>query len=171
MFQPSPRPTLPKFPLIVKPVVPVWVLAAVIEVQIVVVNATKPNEPSCELIIQKPHFSTSLMENSKTDAVKLNITSSCTENQVHTDLIATISTVSSGVQKVVFRSSVIRRDSSKEDQTKAHFLEFWVPCKRGTVSNYIGGAKGEVLLQSGKSVPISGSLKKSLAVLCEPKAK
>ena len=168
MFQPNPKPLIP---LITKPVVPVWVLAAVIAVQIVVGNATKPNEPSCELLFQRIHYSTSLQERVKVDAVKLNITSSCTESQLHTDLTASISSFSGSETKILSKSGVIRQDANRDDPTKAHFLEFWAPCKRGAVTNYLGDAFGEVTLRSGKVIPVSKTMVKFLAVLCQPKAK
>jgi hypothetical protein len=168
MSLPKPRPLIP---ILIKPVVPAWVLIAVIATQVVIMNVGNRNETSCELLFQRPHYSTSLQEKVKIDAVKLNITSSCTENQLHTDLVATISSTSGSELKILNKSGVIRQDASREDPTKAHFLEFWAPCKRGGVVNYIGNAYGEVTLRSGKVVPVSNSMDKSLAVLCRPRAK
>jgi hypothetical protein len=164
----KPRPIIP---LLIKPIVPAWVLVAVIATQIVIMNVGDRNEASCELLFQRPHYSTSLQERVKIDAVKLNITSSCTENQLHTDLVATISSISGSEIKILNKSGLIRQDASREDQTKAHFLEFWAPCKRGGLVNYMGSAYGEVTLRSGEVIPVSDSMDKSLAVLCQPRAK
>jgi hypothetical protein len=164
----KPRPIIP---LLIKPIVPAWVLVAVIATQIVIMNVGDRNEATCELLFQRPHYSTSLQEKVKIDAVKLNITSSCTANQLHTDLVATISSISGGEIKILNKSGVIRQDASKDDPTRAHFLEFWAPCKRGGVVKYIGNAYGEVTLRSGEVVPVSDSMDKSLAVLCQPRAK
>jgi hypothetical protein len=144
---------------------------AAVVAQFAINQATQPHEPSCELIYEYPHYSTSLQEAFKQDAIKFNITSKCTENQTHTELIVTISTVSKGGQENQFRSNLVQQDASKKDRTQAHFLEFWVPCKRGNFMNYISNARGYVLLQSGKRVSVSNSIDKPLAILCEPKAK
>ena len=139
--------TLPKpdklIPTIIKSRVPGWVLMAAVVAQFAINQAT----------------------------IKFNITSKCTENQTHTELIVTISTVSKGGQENQFRSNLVQQDASKKDRTQAHFLEFWVPCKRGNFMNYISNARGYVLLQSGKRVSVSNSIDKPLAILCEPKAK
>ena len=139
--------TLPKpdklIPTIIKSRVPGWVLVAAVVAQFAINQAT----------------------------IKFNITSKCTENQTHTELIVTISTVSKGGQENQFRSNLVQQDASKKDRTQAHFLEFWVPCKRGNFMNYISNARGYVLLQSGKRVSVSNSIDKPLAILCEPKAK
>jgi hypothetical protein len=167
--------TLPKpdklIPTIIKSRVPGWVLVAAVVAQFAINQATQPHEPSCELIYEYPHYSTSLQESFKQDAIKFNITSKCTENQTYTELIVTISKVSKGGQEIQFKSNLVQQDASKKDPTQAYFLEFWVPCKRGNFMNYISNAHGNVLLQSGRRVSVSNSIDKPLAILCEPKAK
>ncbi len=70
----------------------------------------------------------------------------------------------------VNNSPQARHDYFKH-RTEAHFLEFWVPCKRGKFMNYLSNAHGNVLLQSGKRISVSNSIDKPLAILCDPKAK
>ena len=156
---------------IVKSRVPGWVLVAAVVAQFAINQATQPHEPSCELKYEHPHYSTSLQESIGEDAIKFNITSKCTENQTHTQLMVTISTVSKGRQKIQFTSNLVQQDASKKDRTEAHFLEFWVPCKREKFMNYISSASGNVLLQSGKRVSVSKSIDSPLAILCKPRAK
>lgn len=169
MFQPpSPTTLIPK---LVRAKVPVWLVAAIVVADIVAVQVGKQNEPACVLIYQTPHYSTSVQEKDQRDAIKFNVTSSCTENQAHTDLKVTISSVSGGVQKLMLNSPIVRQAASKKDRRMAHFLEFWVPCTRGQVMNYLSNAQGNVLLQSGKRIPVSKSIEKPVAVRCEPKAK
>lgn len=168
MFQPKPINLIPK---LIQAKVPVWLVAAIVAVDIVVVQVGKPNEPACELEYQTPHHSTSIQENDQRDAIKFNITSSCTENQTRTELKVTISSVSGGVQKLILNSPLVSQAASKKDRRKAHFLEFWVLCMRGQVTNYLSNSQGDVLLQSGKRIPVSKSIEKPVAVRCEPKAK
>jgi hypothetical protein len=156
---------------IVKSRVPGWVLVAAVVAQFAINQATQPDEPSCELKYEHPHYSTSLQESIGEDAIKFNITSKCTENQIHTELMITISTVSKGGQEIKFKSNLVQQDASKKDRTQAHFLEFWVPCKRGKFMSYVSHADGNVLLQTGKRMPVFNSIDKPLAILCEPKAK
>lgn len=167
--------TLPKpdtiISTIVKSRVPGWVLVAAVVAQFEINQATQPQEPTCELTYEHPHYSTSLQESLSEDAIKFNITSKCTENQTHTELMVTISTVSKGGQEIKFKSNLVQQDASKKDRTEAHFLEFWVPCKRGKFMNYVSNAHGNVLLQSGKRISVSNSIDKPLAILCDPKAK
>lgn len=167
--------TLPKpekiISTIVKSRVPGWVLVAAVVAQFAINQATQPVEPSCELKYEHPHYSTSLQESIGEDAIKFNITSKCTENQTHTQLMVTIGTVSKGWQEILLTSDLVQQDASKKNRTEAHFLEFWVPCKRGKFMNYISSASGNVLLQSGKRVSVSKSIDNPLAILCEPKAK
>ncbi len=85
--------------------------------------------------------------------------------------MVTIGTVSKGLQEILLTSDLVQQDASKKNRTEAHFLEFWVPCKRGKFMNYISSASGNVLLQSGKRVSVSKSIDNPLAILCEPKAK
>ncbi len=85
--------------------------------------------------------------------------------------MVTIGTVSKGLQEILLTSDLVQQDASKKDRTQAHFLEFWVPCKRGNFMNYISSASGNVLLQNGRRISVSNSINKPLAILCEPKAK
>ena len=169
MFQPSPAPKL--IPRLVQAKVPVWIIAAVVAVDIVVVQVGHTNDPSCELIYHSPHYSTSVQESLRQDAIKFNISSSCTEKQTYTELKVTISSISNPTQTVLLNSPLIQQDASKKDRTQAHFLEFWVPCKRGKYVRYLSNAHGSVVLESGKRISVSKSIDKPLAILCEPKAK
>ncbi|MEY4970373.1 MAG: hypothetical protein RLZZ277_604 [Actinomycetota bacterium] len=168
MFQPKPINLIPK---LVQAKVPVWLVAAIVAVDIVVVQVGQSHEPNCELTYQSPHYSTSVQESLRQDAIKFNLTSNCTENQTHTELKITISSVDEGLEKVLLKSNLVQQDASKKDRTKAHFLEFWVLCKRGGTEKYLSNAHGSVLLQSGKRISVSNSIDKPLAILCEPKAK
>lgn len=169
MFQPpKPANLISK---LVRAKVPAWLLAAIVVVDLVAVQVGAQNEPTCELLYQLPHYSTSIQEKIQLDAIKFNISSSCSENQSHTELKVSISSVSAGLPNVLFTSSLVRQDASKKDRTKAHFLEFWVPCTRGKVVAYLSDSKGSALLQSGKRIPVSKSIEKPLAIRCQPKAK
>ncbi len=168
MFQPNPKPLIP---LIIKARVPGWLLVAAIVAQYAITAAKRPEEPSCLLNLERVHHSTSVNERVGKDAVKLNITSECTQEQIQTQLSTKIFSLRNGKEVTIYHSDPTVQFADKRDGRKAYFLDFWVECKRGSVEMYRGSAEGIALLKNNWQLQVSGNTGNYLAVKCESKAK
>lgn len=169
MFQPSPAPKL--IPRLIQAKVPVWIIAAVVAVDIVVVQAGQPHDPTCVIKFEKIHYSTSNFRNLNKDSVKLNLKTSCTVAQKYSEITAEISTLKNGKPTQIYSSVRTRENASIRNSSEAEFLEFWVPCEKNSIRKYKGFAQGDVILQDGTVIPIADDTGKYLAVLCNFKAK
>jgi hypothetical protein len=125
MFLPRPVPILPT---LIKARVPVWVLAAAIVAQAAINTIRKPDEPACTLKLERLHHSTHVSERTGKDAVKLNITSECTSEQLNTQLTAEIFSLRNGREISIYSSDPTLEVADKKDPRKAIFLNFWVQC-------------------------------------------
>lgn len=168
MFLPRPAPILPK---LIKARVPVWVLAAVIIAQAAINTVGKPDEPMCSLKLERLHHSTSVNEKTGKDAIKLNITSECTSEQLKTQLTVEIFTLRNGREVSIYTSDPAIQIADKKNRKKAIFLDFWVECIPGRTELYRGIANGIATLQDGRNIPVSGNTGNYLAVKCQSKAK
>lgn len=164
----KPRPLIP---ILIKPVVPAWVLIAVMAAQYAITTIDRPEDVSCFLEFERIHHSTSVKERNGKDAIKLNISSECTQEQVQTQLTSRIYSIRNGKEILIYSSDPTNQLADKSDQRKAYFLDFWVECKKGATEMYRGSAEGVVSLRDGRKISVSGSTKKYLAVKCESKAK
>lgn len=168
MFLPRPAPILPK---LIKARVPVWVLAAVIIAQAAINTVGKPDEPMCSLKLERLHHSTSVNEKTGKDAIKLNITTECTSEQLKTQLTVEILTLRNGREVSIYTSDPAIQIADKKNRKKAIFLDFWVECIPGRTELYRGIANGIATLQDGRNIPVSGNTGNYLAVKCQSKAK
>lgn len=168
MFLPRPAPILPK---LIKARVPVWVLAAAIVAQAAINTVGKPDEPMCSLKLERLHHSTSVNEKTGKDAIKLNITSECTSEQLKTQLTVEIFTLRNGREVSIYTSDPAIQIADKKDRKKAIFLDFWVECIPGRTELYRGIADGIATLQDGRNIHVSGNTGNYLAVKCQSKAK
>jgi hypothetical protein len=165
--------TIPKplVPILIKPIVPGWLLVAALIAQYAVLATTGSAEPSCQVKLEKIHYSTSVKRNIGKHAIKLNAITSCTTNQVYSKLQARIFVLNNERIIEIYQSAVARRDADEKNPREAEFLDFWTKCEKGSIRSYLGSVEGEVLLANGKTVPVSGSTKDFLPALCDFKAK
>lgn len=164
----KPRPLIP---ILIKPVVPAWVLIAAMAAQYAITTIGRPEDISCSLTFERIHHSTSVNERNGKDAIKLNITSECTQEQIQTQLTSSIYSIRTGKEILIYNSNPTNQLADKKDRRKAYFLDFWVECKKGATEMYRGSAEGVVSLIDGRKISVSGSTRKYLSVLCESKAK
>ena len=162
MFQPKPINLIPK---LIQAKVPVWLVAAIITVDIVVVQVGQQQDPSCAIKFEKIHYSTSNFRNLGKDSIKLNLKTTCTAAQI----TASISTLKNGKSHQVYTSTKTRENANIRNSSEAEFLEFWVTCEKNSIKKYKGFAHGKVTLLNGTT--ISDDTGEYLSVLCNFKAK
>lgn len=150
---------------------PVWVLIAAMAAQYAITTIDRPEDISCFLKFERIHHSTSVNERIGKDAIKLNITSECTQEQIQTQLTSRIYSIRNGEETLIYSSNPTNQLADKKDQRKAYFLDFWVECEKGATEMYRGSAEGEVALKDGRKLSVSGNTRKYLTVKCESKAK
>ena len=165
--------TIPKplVPILIKPIVPGWLLVAALIAQYAVMATNGSTAPECQAKLEKIHYSTSVKRNIGKDAIKLNAVTSCTTNQVYSKVQARIFVLKNERIIEIYQSAVTRRDADEKNPKEAHFLDFWTKCEKGSIRSYLGSVEGEVLLANGKTVHVSGSTKDFLPALCDFKAK
>jgi hypothetical protein len=139
--------------------------------QYALVNTSQAEKPSCFLKFEKLHYSTSVNEQRGISAIKLNITSECTREQIETRLVANIYLLKNGKENKIYSSDPTRQLADKKDRRKAYFLDFWVECQRGSTLSYRGNSKGEVTLKDGGRISVSGNTGKFIPIKCESQAK
>jgi hypothetical protein len=114
--------TIPKplIPVLVKPVVPAWVLIAIISAQIAVNVIVENPEPQCNLVVHYPHYSRSMERDRGLDAIKVNITSKCNVPQDYTEISASIKSNVNGLLSI-HKFDRTREPADSEDATTAYF--------------------------------------------------
>ncbi len=167
MFLPSPKPLIP---ILVKPVLPAWVLVAALAAQYAIIAIGSPPKPDCTLKVHYPHYSTSMDRRESVDSIKVNITSECTAPQAFTEITAQITEVVNGVTADYLFESV-RQNADPENSHNASFKNLWKACTKGSESLYIGSAHGFVRLKSGEEIKVSNSSGKYHPENCRIKTK
>lgn len=158
-------------PIFTKPMTPPWVLALVIVSQLAFSQIGSDTAPTCNLKFERIHHSTSVNERNGKDAIKLNITSECTQEQIQTQLTSRIYSIRNEKEVLIYNSNPTNQLADKKDRRKAYFLDFWVECKNGATEMYRGSAEGIVFLKDGRKLSVSDNTGNYYAVLCESKAK
>ena len=84
--------TIPKplVPILIKPIVPGWLLVAALIAQYAVMAANGSAEPSCDLELQRVHKSTYMREFKNQDVIKLNMFTECNAPQEDSEITASI---------------------------------------------------------------------------------
>lgn len=165
--------TIPKplIPILKKPMTPPWVLALALVVQFASSQFGNSPIPSCTLVFECPHHSTSIAESRGVDAIKLNVKSVCNVPQRFTELSASMQTIKNEKRVDFFHSSPRRISSTTKKPNEAEFLNFWEPCIKGKTVTIWGEAHGVVYLQNGNEVQVSSNTGKFTPVFCGIKAK
>lgn len=162
--------TFPK-PGLLKPKIPGVVAIGLLVAQFIFFEVSQTPEPSCNIIVERPHYSSYLKEFKSLDAIKLNITSKCNVPQKFTRIFATIQEIRSNRQTTahVFESRDAR--PLKKDETLAQFQDLFTNCEKGKPALYSGQASGQVHLKSGRVIKVVGVSDKFTAVPCRIQAK
>lgn len=114
------------------------------------------SRPSCQLTVHYPHVSSSVKGSSEKDALKINATTTCTRDQLNSQLTMSFFRIdgSKSIRVAYFPEIVELADIS--DRTKAYFKRFFKKCHTFDKAKYYAFAKGEVTLTNGKKLKVSG---------------
>ena len=162
--------TFPK-PNLLKPKIPGVVAIGLLAAQFLLFGSSSSSESKCDLNIENPHTSTYLKEYKNIEAIKINILSKCNSPQKRTDLIAQIETISNNMQLVAYTFKAASALPDQKNLTEATFKNLFVECSTAKPKMYLAKASGHVYLRNGKTVPVSGSSPKFVAIPCRISAK
>ena len=169
MFQPNPKPLIPK---LIKARVPVWLLVGALAVQYAVNTVAEQTDPNCRIYVQRVHQSTYSLEYQKLSEAKLKISTVCDVPQAYTSLTAEFEEVNlnkkNPVVKVV-RNIIARPNPNEENYVLIENLT--VPCNEKGDGEYTGIAYGKVHLKAGGFETVSGQSDKPNLINCRISAK
>jgi hypothetical protein len=148
--------TIPKS-ILLAPKIPSIAVVGLMLAQFVVFNIVNNPEPTCTLVVERPHHSTSIKERQNLDSIKLNITSKCTAPQEYTRVTARIQKLQNN--REVTASSFLSKtaNSTARVPSEASFRNLFTECKFGDAAAYRGSAEGYVMLKDGKKVNVTGN--------------
>lgn len=148
--------TIPKS-LLLAPKIPSIAVVGLMLAQLVVFNIVNNPDPTCTLVVERPHHSTSIKERQNLDSIKLNITSKCTAPQEYTRVTARIQKLQNN--REVTASNFLSRtaNSTARVPSEASFRNLFTECKFGDEAAYRGSAEGYVMLKGGKKVNVAGN--------------
>lgn len=162
--------TIPKplVPILIKPIVPGWLLVAALIAQYAVLATTGSAEPSCDLELQRVHKSTYMREFKDQDVIKLNMFTECNAPQEDSEITASIlEELPNGNLKKVHDFSNIVRKPSPDNPNVTVFKDLTVPCSNGKVATYTAIASGRVTLKSGQIVTVESKKLKPNRTNCK----
>jgi hypothetical protein len=162
--------TIPKplVPILIKPIVPGWLLVAALIAQYAVMATDGSAEPSCNLELQRVHKSTYMREFKNQDVIKLNMFTECNVPQEDSEITASIleELPNGNLEKVHDFSNILRRPSPDNPNVTV-FKDLTVPCSEGKVATYTAVASGQVKLKSGEIVTVESKKLKSKRTNCK----
>ena len=148
--------TIPKS-ILLTPKIPSIAVVGLLIAQLVVLNFLNSPEPTCSLIVERPHLSTSLKESKNINAIKLNVTSRCTAPQKYTRVTAEIQKLANNREVTVANFLSRTSNASIRIPREATFRNLFIECQLGKKVAYRGSANGYVVLESGKKIYVAGS--------------
>jgi hypothetical protein len=148
--------TIPKS-ILLAPKIPSIAVVGLLATQLIVINFLNNPEPTCTLVVERPHHSTSIKENLGIDAIKLNITSNCTAPQKFTRVTAHIQRLSNNREVTVSNFIARIAEASPKSRKTAEFRNLFTTCLFGIEAAYKGVAEGYVILESGKKIAEAGN--------------
>jgi hypothetical protein len=157
--------TIPK-PILLMPKVPSLAVVGLLAAQFFVLQFANNPEPTCSLVVERPHHSTSMKENLNIDAIKLNITSNCTAPQKFTRVTARLQKLSDNREVTVSKFVARIADAAPRSRKTAEFRNLFTPCQFGVDTAYKGVAEGYVILESGKRINVAGNSGKYEVAKC-----
>ena len=169
MFQPNPKPLIPK---LIKARVPVWLLVGALAVQYAVNNVAEQKDPNCRINVQRVHQSTYSLEYQKMSEAKLKISTMCDEPQTYTSLTVKFEEVSPNNNKTVVK--VIKNIIARPNPNEENYVlieNLTIPCNGKGYAEYSGVAYGKVHLKKGGTETVSGQSDKPKLINCRISAK
>ena len=157
--------TIPK-PNLLIPKVPSVLVAGLLVAQFLFFQVGHGPEPQCTLNVERPHYSTSLKEKKNIDAIKLNMTVTCSVPQKYSEITSSIQKIESNREALAHRFQVIRRVPEIKSSNLVVIQDLYKECLFGVWSTYKGEAKGYAMLESGKKYPLEGDSGKYMAADC-----
>jgi hypothetical protein len=157
--------TIPK-PVLLATKVPSIAVIGLLAAQFLILQNLDSPEPKCSLNIERPHYSTSLYEDQKVDAIKLNITSTCNVPQKYTQLNAKVQKIQDNREMTAYSFENERRSSAAKTPNVVNYKDLFAPCKKGIPTLYRGVAQGFVYLENGKKLKVKGDSGKFVAAEC-----
>ena len=157
--------TIPK-PNLLIPKVPSVLVAGLLVAQFLFFQVGHGPEPQCTLNVERPHYSTSLKEKKNIDAIKLNMTVTCSVPQKYSEITSSIQKIESNREALAHRFQVIRRVPEIKSSNLVVIQDLYKECLFGVWSTYKGEAKGYAMLESGKKYPLKGDSGKYMAADC-----
>lgn len=166
MYQPSPKPPI-KLPPI--PKVPGLLAVNLLVAQYLFLSNNADPEVICRLNVHQPHYSTSLNEFRRIDAVKINMESICSKPQQFTylNVVLHVRDLSGDIQTRVF--SPFRRVPSDPQQLKVIIRNVFIECNASVRKDYRVQVFGHALLMSGKKINLYYDQNKFTRVKCSSK--
>lgn len=157
--------TIPKS-ILLTPKIPSIAVVGLLAAQLIVINFLNEPGPICTLVVERPHHSTSMKESQNVNAIKLNITSTCTAPQKFTRVTAHIQKLENNREVTVSRFiSRIAGPISKSRET-VQFRNLFSECQFGIEAAYKGIAEGYVILESGERIDVAGNSGKYEVAKC-----
>ena len=169
MFQPIPKPLIPK---LIKARVPVWLLVGALAVQYAANIVSEQDDPNCRINVQRVHQSTYSLEFQKLSEAKLKISTLCDVPQAYTSLTAEFVEVNPNKKNLVVkivRNIIARPNPNQENYVLIENLT--VPCNDKGYAEYAGIAYGQVHIKGGGIENISGQSDKPNLIKCLISAK
>ena len=148
--------TIPKS-ILLTPKIPSIAVVGLLAAQLIVLNFLNSPEPTCTLVVERPHHSTSVKERQNLDSIKLNITSKCTAPQEYTRVTARIQKLQNDREVTVSNFLSRTANSTTRVPSEATFRNLFTECKFGDEAAYRGSAEGYVMLKGGKKVKVTGN--------------
>ena len=152
---------------ILKLKLPAVLTVALVAGQYLVFGQNSEKDPRCGVKVDKPHHSTYLKEFADLDAIKVNVTVTCTVNQefaiIDVQLMTKIN--NSPEREVTFKR--VKGFPSSQDRKITRYQNIFIPCKYGKQAMYLSRIVGEVHLAQGGTKGISGDSGKIQSANCQ----
>ena len=152
---------------ILKLKLPAVLTVALLAGQYLVFGQNSEKDPQCGVIVQKPHHSTYLKEFADLDAIKVNVTVTCTVNQefavIDVQLMTKIN--NSPAKEISFNQ--VKGFPLSQDRKTTRFEDIFVPCNYGKQAMYLSRIVGKVHLAQGGSKVISGDSGEFKSAKCQ----
>jgi hypothetical protein len=165
----KPRPIIP---LLIKPIVPAWVLIAAMAAQYAITAVTTSSGPECTMKVQQVHVSRYSQRLLQLSEAKFKVSTLCNSPQKETSIDAYFEEVSpDGTKIIVSMIQNIVATPNLETPNYVLIKNITVPCNGAGQAKYSGRAVGRVHLEDGRVEKVSGNSKDFNPVDCRISAK
>lgn len=123
-------------------------------------------DPKCTLRVEKPHYSTSLHEIRRIEAIKLNMTVACNVPQKYTEVTSEIKKIDKNKEVTAHQFQIVRRVPKVKNPNIVVMQDLYIKCLKGVWDAYKGEAKGYVLLKNNQKYRVQGNSGNYIAVDC-----